>query len=361
MNAVNMDFYDPNSGAFSDPTMGGTLGGPSFNIHDKRPFWHNGRPWVNKPVFDPKEKKVKMSVAPSMKTNATLMRDEWVEIDRVVRKVARERLRGIQDLESRGLVYNMTNPMGKTILEYQDMDDPGEAEIDMDGRTRTAGQRPKFETKYLPLPIIHSDFNLSERNLQSSRTAGDPLDTIQIETATRRCLEKAEDLLFTDTSFTYGNGTIYSYLSFTGSSAVTLSQNWDASGKTGAEILVDVQNMIQACTNANHYGPFILYIPTAYQKVMGDDYTSGYPKTVRDRLLELDELSDIKVADRLAANTAVLVQMDTQTVRLVNGFAPTVVQWSSGDGLTHHFKVMMIQVPQLRQDQSGQSGVVVLS
>jgi uncharacterized linocin/CFP29 family protein len=353
---AQMDVFSQDKG-FSNPELASMIG-TRFSVHAMRPYWYKGRPWVNsqvgvkdgKPVF----KKVPVA-------NATLQRDEWIEIDRVVMKTARERLVGVADLFNAGLTYNISNAMGKTVLEYQDMNDPGSANISMDGATMGQGDRPKYLTKYLPIPIIHGDFTLDQRSLEASRNSGDSLDTTMIEAVTRRVSEKLEDLLFTDTSFTYGGGTIYSYISDTNKNTVSLSANWNASDKTGAQILEDVQGMKQALINAKHFGPFMVYIPTAYDTVMGDDYATGYPKSIKQRLMEIDGLIGIKVADRLSANTVVMVSMNSSTVRMVNGFSPRVVQWSSQGGMVHHFKVMTIQVPQIRADQSGNSGLCVLS
>jgi len=358
---AQVDYVDPNTGQFSNQAIGQGFGGTGFNINNKRPYWHKGKVYVNQVTgFDPATKTPIMK-AQQVTANATLMRDEWIEIDTIVQKIARERLVGIADLRSRGLTYNLTNAMGKTVLEYQDMNDPGEASMDMDAANTGRNDRPDFLTKYLPIPIIYANFSISDRSLQASRNSGDPLDTIMVEAATRRVVEKSEDLLFTDTSFTYGGGTIYSYVSATNKNTVSLATNWDASAKTGAGIKDDVQSMISASITAKHFGPWVMYIPTAYQIVMGDDYTTGYPKTIKQRLMEIDGISDIKVADRLPANTVVMVEMTTGTIRLINGFEPTVIQWEGNGGLTHHFKVMTIQVPQIRADQDGNSGLTVLS
>lgn len=370
-NGVHVDYFDPNTNQFSNPQLAAELGAAGagiggFDIFAKRPYFNvdkSGR--ITGAYFDRqvgRDVKTNQRIFKPVKTNAaTLMRDEWIAIDTAVKKIARERLIGVQDLRSRNLIYALNNAMGKTVLEYQDMNDPGSANMNMEGIDRGQNDAPEFVTKYMPLPIIYGDFSISDRTLQASRNSGDPLDTIMVEAVTRRCMEKLEDLLFTNTTFTYGGGSIYSYLSYPSINSVTLSENWDASGKTGAEILTDVQNMMNASIAQNHYGPWVLYIPKDYQIVMGDDYTSGYPKTVRSRLMELQGLSDIKVADRLPDNTCVLVEMNTGTVRLVDGFAPTVLQWSGSGGMVHHFKIMSIQVPQMRADQSGQCGITVLS
>ncbi len=360
---TNVTYVDPENGNFSDPEIGTRLSG-KFSANSLRPFINplDGKSYINK-VIDNKGTQVAVEFkGNSMVNNAVLLRDEWIEIDRVVQKIARERLVGAADLLSRGLVYNLTNPMGKTVLEYQDMNDPGEAEIDMDAATQHKNDRPVFLTKYLPIPIIHSDFTISQRVLEASRTYGDSIDTTMAEACTRRVAEKLENMIFTsDTAFTYGGGSVQGYVTNSNKNTVTLTANWDASGKTGAQIIADIIAMKQAMIDAKHYGPFVVYIPTSYETVLDEDYTTGYPKTTRMRILEISGIDSIKVADTLPADTVVMVEMTSSTVRLVNGFSPTVLQWSTQGGLMHHFKVMAIQVIQTRADQDGNSGICVLA
>lgn len=359
---TNVTYMNPENGQFSDPTVGQALSG-RFSANQLRPFINplDGQAYVNQIIDNEGNEIAVPFVANNVVSNAVLQRDEWIDIDRVVLKIARERLTGAADLMTRGLTYNLTNPMGKTVLEYQDMNDPGEATIDMDAATQHKNDRPVFLTKYLPIPIIHADFTIAQRVLEASRTHGDPIDTTMAEACTRRVAEKLEDMIFTAETFTYGGGTIRGYVSNSDKNTVSLSVAWDASGKTGALILADVIAMKQAMIAAKHYGPYVIYIPTDYETVLDEDYTTGYPKTIRQRILEISGIDSIKVVDRLVADTVVMVEMTSSTVRLVNGFAPTVLQWSTQGGLLHHFKVMAIQVIQTRADQDGNSGICVLA
>ena len=52
-----------------------------------------------------------------------------------------------------------------------------------------------------------------------------------------------------------------------------------------------------------------------------------------------------------------LVQMTPDVARAVNGMDITTVQWESKGGMQLNFKVMCIQVPQLRADYSGDCGI----
>jgi len=335
-----------------------------LNVNSMRPWMdpQTGRSYIT--VFvggDPKKPENYKSVP--VTTNATLRRDEWKMLDDAVLRVAESRLVGVQDLKSRGLTYNIPNGMGTTVLEYHDVSDALSAEMTMDGVTRAQGDRPRYATNYMPLPIIHVDYELNERVLQASRRMGNPLDTTLAERAARKVSEQMENLLFTSTSYTYGGGTIYSLLNHPDRNQVTLSTygSWsNDSSTTAAEILEMCRAMKQAAINSHHYGPYVMYIPSAYESRLDDDYdTSGTStQTIRDRILKINGIEDIKVIDTLPTDNVLLVEMNSDVARWVNGMGIQNVQWSTEGGMVHKFKVMTIQVPQIRSDQIGQSGVV---
>ena len=295
-------------------------------------------------------------------THATLRRDEWKQLDEAVLKIAEQRLGGIQDLIDNNLVYNLGNAMGTTVLEWHDVSDALEAELTMDGVTRAKGDRVNYGTNYLPIPIIHADYEINARVLEASRRLGNPLDTTLAERAARKVQEKLEEMLFTNTTYTFGGGTIYSYLNHPNRNTVTLSTNWDASSKTGAQIIQDVLNMKQASINAYHYGPWMLYVPTAYETVLDEDYDSTTPgTTIRERILKISGIKGVKVIDKLPANNVLLVQMTSDVVRLVRGMGLQNVQWKTEGNFITKYKVMTIQVPQIRSDQNNKTGIVHLA
>lgn len=312
------------------------------------------RPWIN----ERGECFVNMG-GQSVRVNAaTLRKDEWKHYDEAIIKVAEDRLIGIADLISAGLTYTIPNGMGSTVLEYEDMSDFEAADLSMDGATRGQKDRPQFDIKYLPLPIIHKDFMINTRVLNASRTKGQPLDTTNAELASRKVAEKLEDILFNGAStYTYGGGTIYGYTDYTSRNTYTLSAHWDDSAATGETVLEDVLGMKQKLINAGFYGPYVLYIPTNFETALDEDFKSGSDKSVRQRLLEISSLRDIKVADKLTADEVVLVQMTSDVVRLVQGMPVAPVEWQTEGGMINHYKVMTIQVPQIRSDQSGNCGI----
>jgi len=299
---------------------------------------------------------------------ATLRREEWKALDEAIMEPSRARLGGIEDLTAKNLVYNLGNAMGTTVLEWHDVNEALEAEMTMDGITRGKNDRVTFQHNYLPLPIIHAEYEINTRELAASRNLGNPLDTTMAERAARKVLEKLEALLFTDTTYTFGEkdsrlrNAIYSYVNFPDRIGVNLSIPWDNSGITGAMIIQDVLEMKQASIDNYHYGPWTLYIPTNYETVLDADYDATTPgTTIRERILKIAGVNEIKVSDTLADDNVLLIQMTRDVIRLVRGMGLQNVQWSEEGGMVTKFKVMTIQVPQIRSDAYGKTGIVHLA
>jgi uncharacterized linocin/CFP29 family protein len=304
-----------------------------------------------------------------LNTNATLRRDEWKTLDDAIMMVGRYRLGGVQDLIANGLTYNLGNAMGTTVLEWHDVSDPMEADVTMDGVTRSQGDRPKYQHNYMPIPIIHVDYEINERELQASRNMGNPLDTTAAESAARRVSEKLENMLFTNTNYSFGEkdarnrNTIYSYVNHPDRNTIAIGTHWDDLVSTiGTSILNQVLAMKAASIADFHYGPWTLYIPTNYEMVIEKDYDTVTPgTTIRERLMKIDGLKAIKVVDTLAADNVLLVEMAPQTVRLVRGMGLTNVQWGTEGNFVTKFKVLTIQVPQIRSDMNKRSGIIHLA
>lgn len=291
--------------------------------------------------------------------NATLRYDEWKEYDKAVVKAYQDRLIGIADLTSRGLTYNIPNGMGKTVLQYEKQGDVSAATLSMDGLTKGQNDLPEYDLAYLPLPIIHADFQIPLRLLQESRNGNMPLDTATAELKARKVAEKAEDMLFNGAStYSFGGGIIYGYTDFPSRNLYTLSVAWDASAATGATILADVLGMKQALIADKCYGPYVIYVPTAYETALDDDFKAESDLTIKQRILQVTGIQDIKVADHLTDGSVLMVQMTSDVVRVVNGLGVTPVDWEEQGGMVIKKKIMTIQVPQLRADANGNCGIV---
>lgn len=291
----------------------------------------------------------------------TLRREEWMALDSAIIPIAETRLVGIQDLRSKGLVYNLGNPMGTTVLESHTSGDAFQAEMSMNGVTRAKGDRVAFGSTYLPIPIIHVDYDINLRELEASRRLGNSIDTTNAELATRTVADYLEGLLFLDKKWSFGGGTIYSYTNFEQRNLETITA-WTGASKTGKEIVQDCMGAKQVAISKGYYGPYTLYVPSTYETRLDEDYldTKG-TNTTRDRILKISNINDVKVSDKLADGNVLLVQMTPDVVRLVDGMGIQNVEWKTEGNFVTNYKVMTIQVPQIRCDQEGKCGIVHLS
>ena len=306
--------------------------------------------------------------------NATSLRkDEWLQLDRVVIKAARQRLRAWSDLAAANN-FGGFNGMSKMVLEHETMSDPGEAVVDMDGLTEGRTDAPKFQLQGLPLPITHSDFHFSSRRLAVSRNTGTPLDTTMAEAAGRRVAEMIEKTLIgVTTGVTYGTAadyglapTVFGYTNYTNRNTKTDLTTPDATNPEA--VLKDVLEMRDQLYADNFFGPFVLYYSTAYDEFLDNDYfrtgSTAISRTLRERLEAVDGITAVRRLDYLTAAAAgkafsmIMVQMTPDVASAVNGMDITTVQWESVGGMRLNFKVMAIQVPQIRSDYSGQCGIV---
>ncbi len=296
--------------------------------------------------------------AAELRTLDTLRKDEWIAFDQALIEEGSIRLRGIADLISAGLTIPVANALGKTIFEYEKVNDMDPAVTSLDGLARGNNDRQTFSLSNLPLPITHKDFNISMRTLAASRERGESLDTTQVRTAGRLVAEQLESLLFAGGS-TYGGSPLYGYTTHpdrnTGS--FQTNGNWTNGAKVGADYVEDILFMMAVLETDRFYGPYILYVASGVGLELEEDFKSNSDKTIRQRLLEIENLSDIRTADQVPTDEIVLVQMTRDVVALVDGEPLQTVQWDIYGGMAVAFKAFAIQVPLIRSDAQGRSGI----
>ena len=323
-----------------------------FNVNALRPWVEDGKSFVTQMVGNE---------ATAIQTNetATLRKDDWVALDTAILKAAQPRLKAVGDLRAAGLEYGLTNGLGRTVLEYERMSDISPASVTMDGLERGKNDRPVFDLVNLPLPITHSDFEFSARQIAASRNGGSPLDTTMAELAARKVSEKIEQTLLGNAAGTvFGGGTVQGYTNYTPRiTTVTLTDPTD-SGWTPSILVGEVLDMVAASMAAYHYGPWQLYYGPAWSRYMNDEYKAESNDTMLTRLARIDNIRGVSMLDYLEDFDLVLVQFTPDVVRIVNGMDITTVQWESNGGMLLHFKVMAIMVPQLRCDINNKTGIV---
>ena len=290
--------------------------------------------------------------------DTTLRKDEWIELDDAVVKVARERLKVVKDLTDRGLVKNIANGLGKTVLQTETQSDTNDAKIAMSPAEMSDSDRPVYSLTNMPLPVIFKDFSYEIREIAASRNGNTPLDTTAAEQAAQKVAEQVEKLLLGRTSsYAYGGGTVYGYTNYTIRLTYTLTAP-TASGWTGATLLGQILAMKTLLQAAKHYGPYMVYVSPNWDAYLDNDFsTAKGSNTLRDRIAQIEGVERPKTIDWMQTYDIVMVQMTSNVVRMINGLPMTTVQWDTKGGMEVHFKVMTIQVPNIRADYNSNTGI----
>ena len=303
--------------------------------------------------------------------NATSLRkDDWLKIDKAILRSYRQRLRLWSDITSRN-TFGGFDGMSKMILEHETMSDPGSAQIDYDGVAEARNDNPLFQLEGLPLPIIQSGFQMTKRRRAVSMNSGTPIDTVNVEASGRRIGETLEQLaLGTLTGPTWGVAAdygrtpqVFGLTNF--SSRITSVSLTTPTGSNSSTTVGEVLEMRQALYDAKSYGPFMLYHSDGWDQFLDDDHfrlvTQGAAApntTLRRRIEAIEGIQGVRRLDYFTTDyQMIMVQMTPDVVRAVVGMPPKTIQWESKGGMQLNFKTMTIQVPQLRADYSGNTGI----
>jgi hypothetical protein len=326
-----------------------------------RTFWSGstGR-WAGEQML--KALAAGLPLSPSaLRTLDTLRKDEWIHLDEALIAEGVIRLKGVADLIAAGNVVNIPNSMGKTIFQYEKVTDLGEAQVSLDGMAKSEADRQEFQLNNIPLPITHKDFFINLRTLTASRERGESLDTLQARTAGRVVMERLESMLFNGGP-QFGGVPIYGYFTHPDRNILqfgTAGELWSAAGHSGEDILADVLAMITALEADRFFGPYWLYVPTGFSVKLEDDFKANSDKTIRQRLLEINRLVSVMVADQMPANQVVMVQGTPDVCAMAMGESLQTIQWDIEGGFQINFKAFTIQVPLVRSTEQRRCGIVV--
>lgn len=298
-----------------------------------------------------------------LRTGNTLGRDQWIEFDNTTLRESLIQLNGVADLIAAGLTRPVANSLGKTLFGYERMTDMDDAQISMDPVSRTDYDRGDFDLAQIPLPITHKDWYINLRVLEASRNGGEPLDTTMAGLAGRKVAERQESMLFVGGGKSFGGFPIYGYTTHPNRTTVSYGAggNWAQVAKTGDQILADALSLLAAAQTARHFGPYWLYVSRDSSLKLSNDFKTNVQGTIRSRLLEVEGIDAIKTSDKMPAATVLLVQHTSDVVQLLQGEPLQTVQWDVEGGFHINFKAFQIQVPLIKADIAGRSGIVHMS
>lgn len=290
----------------------------------------------------------------------TLPYDTWKIFDTTVEETARERLRAIADLRSRGLVRNIPNAMGKTFIQWNKMSRLTPATISMDPARTSEFDRPDFDIESIPLPIIHKDLKFGLREMEESQSPGGmPLDTTSIALATEEVMDMAEKLLIGAVdSYSYGGKAVYGYRNHPDRNIYALADPTDV-GWVAEDTVADIIAMRQLAYGDRMYGPYMLYVSPAWDAFLDVDYSAAKgDNTLRDRIMAIRGIAGMETLDFLPDTEILMVRMNSSTVQELIGFDVQTFRWPEEGPFEMRFKVAAMLVPWIKSDPAGNSGIV---
>lgn len=310
------------------------------------------------------------------RTLAPLQDKAQVSIDKAVVEVGLQRLTLVADLIAAGMTYPLTDPLSVAQLEWSQQSKIGAAQRTMSPAARGESKMPLVVPNRLPIYLTTDKFEIDIRTLKTSQRVGTPLDTSIVKQCVRAVNEAVEDAAINGATTLDGQPlqdsgyTAPGLLNATGVNTQSLTAAAWTTVPVGATVFNEVMAMILKLQSKKKFGPYRLYVGTQIGNTMDTDYNpnSPSPVTIRQRLLQIDSLQAIRVADLLPAgngaspsigNKVVLIQMTSDVIDVVMGQPPTVIPWTSLDGFMIHNLVMAIMVPRVKSDFEGNSGICV--
>lgn len=230
--------------------------------------------------------------------------DAWRRIDTRATMIQRDVL----------AVFNRLSAASQTPLDIGDLvsyfpqvSDSGEVTVSMDGRQTGRSDQALVKYAGTPVPIIASEARFGWRQTAVNRKGAISLDTVTIENHLRKAAEKLEDMVLNgDSSVVVGGNTIYGLRNHPNRN--TFSHGLTLATSTGAQWLAAFLSTINALLGDNAFGRVTVFLNYGdYVACDVNEFIAGYPKTIRTRLREIEQIADIVPASKVPANNIVAI------------------------------------------------------
>lgn len=295
----------------------------------------------------------------ALRTNRTLPKDAWKEIDDQIYKVARRRFQAIEALRGAGLEQNLG---GLHVLfdMWEQVSDFGEVQQSMDFQNQGPNDAPNFENYMIPIPLTHGDFQLGARKLMALENKENvTVDSAMISQITTHVTAKLEDTLFHGTDVTLNGNPAPGILTHSDSINVTSDGGWTGSwGSNPGDIYEDFKHLISTLKGQSKYGPYLFFLANdAYEAMNIPDPEGSGDLELMDRLENMAKVEDIIEVDQLDDNYVVAVDPVEDVIQLPYAADLQAVEWETHGGYVTNYKIFSAMAPRVMSDEDGNSGI----
>lgn len=288
--------------------------------------------------------------------------DAWRRIDARATRIQRDVLAVFNRLAR---ANSTPVGIGDFVSYFPKISDSGEVHVSMDGRSEGNADQATIQYEGTPIPIIDSFARMGWRQMEVIRKGSVSLDVETIANHQRKVAEKMEDMVLNGlSSVVVGGSTIYGLRNHP-------SRNTDTHGfdlnstATGANWLAAFKKLVDALVGDNAYGRitvFLNYGDWVYASM--NEFIANYPKTILQRLQEIEQIAEIIPASKVPADNIIGVAgLDTGDWGSILSAMPMVTRpkMRANPEDDYVFGVMAAVAPQFRVDASGQTQIAHLT
>jgi uncharacterized linocin/CFP29 family protein len=292
--------------------------------------------------------------ASQLYTHATLLREQWLEIDNLWLRVAEQYMGAVMDLTSRGLTLTIPS-LGVAASQYQAINRMDPATTDMRASAAGNNQRLRVTPRLVPLPFAFEDYEFDITELEAVQRLGGTLDTAYAEEAQRSVAETFESWLVNGApDYSVDGNTIYGYRTHP-NRIIGTGTSW----ATATNIYPTIHKMFTDMITINRPGPYGLYMNVAQFGQLHAEQGVDRAWNVYRRIVEsFPQIQSIKPSFAVPAGELVLVELQRRTVDVAIKMDPANVPWEGMGGLVQHVRVLGSVVPRVKADGENKTGVV---
>jgi len=282
--------------------------------------------------------------------------DAWRRIDTRATQIMRDVLAVFNTLARAN-----TTPMGvgDLINYFPQVSDSGQVAVSMDGRNGEIADQAQVKYVGTPVPVITAAARMGWRQMAVVRKGGVGLDVETIANKQRKVAEKLEDMVLNgDASIVVGGNQIFGLRNHPQRN--TNTHGFDLNNTaTGANWLSAFRQLVDACVGDNAFGRitvFLNYSDWVYASI--NEFAAGYPKTILQRLREIEQIADIIPCGRVPADNIIGVAglADGNWGSILSAMPMTTrpkARMNPEDDYV--FDVMAVVAPQFRTDFDGRA------
>jgi len=270
----------------------------------------------------------------------------WEEIDEEVIRAYEQEAKLVQDIRNQGLTAN--HDFGNLFSSYRVSSLMNDANVDMSGEEMGDEDRIEYNTRTVPVPVVHKEFRIGFRESENTDTSQD-----NIAEATRSVTRALEVMAWGGTDFTVEGNAI------NGVKDVGTSDDWGTTGSwtTPSNAYKEVIYALQTMRNNGYSAPFNLYVDQAYMddlKGLRSNTTENYVDIIEG----LEDINEIRFTNNAASDQAYMVSMTRRSLDMAVSQWITPVNWEMGpNGRSTQYQVFAIAVPRFKKDYAGNYGV----